>query len=423
MNQYCIKIVILLLPLIALGYCEQSSDNSYVNNISENNKNQSKYSTTTNQQHSIKNSQHYVSDMQELSDVVSEYVDDILKRDTINLLPGIAIQKKINTSDEAESRTADKSLISKIQQFTNNHVLTVNLARASTATGRLFFFKGLKKFMWPLFIGFQVVKTALLVLFLPSIIGSVGKIAAKGLPSLSGTISQFSQFSNPNQNAHVEQVDDLEFKDNSGNVDSDPEGTLNSVYQYAIPDMKNNFASQMYESAQANNAITRLGLDKVEMVEKMKTTGFSSKKDDFKIFHDIPSSSHLLMNYDPFYSPLLSRLDTIFQQLGLGAMSDEKCRAKLVCLMYSNPAKYAPYSNLVSAQLSRELNELRKPTSDNPDILRFFRYMRAAKDGQDGMECEIAYKECLTFNDMSGPAMINTYNDINKLVQARKLSV
>ncbi|KAL7019364.1 hypothetical protein ACKWTF_011097 [Chironomus riparius] len=277
--------------------------------------------------------------------------------------------------------------------------------------------------MWPLFIGFQVVKTALLVLFLPSIIGSVGKIAAKGLPSLSGTISQFSQFSNPNQNAHVEQVDDLEFKDNSGNIDSDPEGTLNSVYQYAIPDMKNNFASQMYESAQANNAITRLGLDKVEMVEKMKTTGFSSKKDDFKIFHDIPSSSHLLMNYDPFYSPLLSRLDTIFQQLGLGAMSDEKCRAKLVCLMYSNPAKYAPYSNLVSAQLSRELNELRKPTSDNPDILRFFRYMRAAKDGQDGMECEIAYKECLTFNDMSGPAMINTYNDINKLVQARKLSV
>lgn len=145
MNRYCIKIVILLLPLIALGYCEQSVGNSYVNtlnNISEN-KNQSKYSTTTtNQQHGIKNSQHYVSDMQELSNVVSEYVDDILKRDTINLLPGIAIQKKINTSDVAERRTADKSLISKIQQFTNNHVLTVNLARASTETGRLFFFKG-----------------------------------------------------------------------------------------------------------------------------------------------------------------------------------------------------------------------------------------------------------------------------------------
>lgn len=91
-------------------------------------------------------------------------------------------------------------------------------------------FLGLKKFMWPLFIGFQVVKTALFVLFLPSIIGSVGKIAAKGLPSLSGTFSQFSQPA-----AHIEQVDDLEFKDNSGNSDSDVEGTLNSVYQYAIP--------------------------------------------------------------------------------------------------------------------------------------------------------------------------------------------
>lgn len=128
---------------------------------------------------------------------------------------------------------------------------------------------------------------------------------------------------------------------------------MNLSFHAYSADMKNNFASQMYESAQANNAITRLGLDKVEMQEKIKTSGFSSKKDDFKIFHDIPSSSHLLMNYDPFYSPLLSRLDTIFQQLGLGATSDEKCREKLVCLMYSNPAKYAPYSNLVSAQLSR----------------------------------------------------------------------
>lgn len=107
----------------------------------------------------------------------------------------------------------------------------------------------------------------------------------------------------------------------------------------------------MYESAQTNNALKRLGFDKVMMVEK--NGGISAKRDDFKIFHDIPSSSHFLMNYDPFYSPLLSRVDAIFQQLGLGSNHDEKCREKLVCLMYSNPAKYAPYSNLISAQLSR----------------------------------------------------------------------
>lgn len=84
--------------------------------------------------------------------------------------------------------------------------------------------------MWPLFIGMQVVKTVLLVLFLPSIIGSVGKIVGKGLPSLSGT---FSQFSNPAANA--ETVDDLEFKDNSLNGDHDADGTFNSAYQYNIP--------------------------------------------------------------------------------------------------------------------------------------------------------------------------------------------
>ena len=118
-------------------------------------------------------------------------------------------------------------------------------------------------------------------------------------------------------------------------------------------DGKNNFATQMYQAAETNNALKRLGLDKVTMVEKSKNSGFSSKRDDFKIFHDIPSSSQFLMNYDPFYSPLLSRIDAIFQQLGLGLNNDEKCREKLVCLMYSNPAKYAPYSNLISAQLSR----------------------------------------------------------------------
>lgn len=74
------------------------------------------------------------------------------------------------------------------------------------------------------------------------------------------------------------------------------------------------------------------------------------KTEDFKVFHNIPSSSHLLANYDPFYSPLLSRIDSVFKQLGY---TTETCRERLVCNMYKNPAKYAPFSNLVSAQLSR----------------------------------------------------------------------
>lgn len=71
--------------------------------------------------------------------------------------------------------------------------------------------------------------------------------------------------------------------------------------------------------------------------------------------------------------------------------------------------------------VSRELNELRKPASDNPEILRFFRYMKAAKDGQDGEECTV-YKGCPALNtNQPSPALLTTFNEINKLVQARKL--
>ena len=79
------------------------------------------------------------------------------------------------------------------------------------------------------------------------------------------------------------------------------------------------------------------------------------KPHDFKTFQNIPSSSMLLTHYDPFYSPLLSRLDSVFHQLGYSA---EACRERLVCAMYRNPAKFAPFSNLVSAQLSRSVRAL-----------------------------------------------------------------
>lgn len=111
-----------------------------------------------------------------------------------------------------------------------------------------------------------------------------------------------------------------------------------------------------------NNGLSRYGSEKDAM---MMMTAYNTKNslnklmvngadnsDKFKVFQNVPASSLLLSNYDPFYSPLLSRLDSVFHQLGLGT-GNEMCREKVVCLMYSNPAKYAPYSNLVSAQLSR----------------------------------------------------------------------
>jgi hypothetical protein len=71
----------------------------------------------------------------------------------------------------------------------------------------------------------------------------------------------------------------------------------------------------------------------------------------------------------------------------------------------------------------RELNELRKPSTDNPEILRFFRYMKAAKDGQDGVDCIQLHPGCSSSSAPTSvqPPMIKTYHDINKLVQARRL--
>lgn len=79
------------------------------------------------------------------------------------------------------------------------------------------------------------------------------------------------------------------------------------------------------------------------------------------------------------------------------------------------------YNALYFYFLHRELNELRKPTSDNVEILRFFKYMRAARDGQDGKNCHNIHKKCSSFTDTEQPAMLTTFNDINKLVQARNM--
>lgn len=174
-------------------------------------------------------------------------------------------------------------------------------------------------------------------------------------------------------------VEDLDFKDNSYNSDQDfnmnmennaylpPLGIILKKYAQMVPlnflfpmfffldsQPAGTSYNMMYDANNANAALSRLGFggQRVTYVNTGNEYNRQQKRNDFKIFHDIPSSSLLLTNYDPFYSPLLSRLDAVFAQMGL-SNREEPCREKLVCLMYSNPAKYAPYSNLISAQLSR----------------------------------------------------------------------
>ncbi|GAB0087550.1 osiris 24 [Sergentomyia squamirostris] len=362
--------------------------------------------------------------LSQLGNMVLDWVDESLQRGHIEVFPGVTIERNHSVSHD-ESRSFS-SVQKRFRDFADSSVVNVDVARA-IGTARVFFFKGLKKMMWPLFIGLQVVKTALLALFLPSLIGSLGKIVGKGLSS----VSSFGQQQEP--------VEDLEFKDTSY-LDTDNNyvtGTGNTMTMgqnggtsFMQPDKYGNGGYGDGATSETQNNIVTFGPNGQKVSFMMSPDGgyyskfgngmMSAKRDDFKIFHDIPASSMLLTNYDPFYSPLLSRLDAIFQQLGLSA-GREACRQKLVCLMYASPAKYAPYSNLISAQLSRELNELKKPSSDNPDIMRFFKYMKAAKDGQDGVSCDMMHRDCLDLKDNTSPAMITTFNDINKLVHARKL--
>lgn len=145
MNKHFIKLVILLslMALVSIAKCELSRapqfnalhDSTILNKQQNNNKNSTRK---------------FSSDAAEFGEIMFEYFRDILKRDTINLSPGIAFERKSINDTSAKNRqwrqvshvSDATSLITQLRQFTNDHVLTVNLARASTETARFFFFKG-----------------------------------------------------------------------------------------------------------------------------------------------------------------------------------------------------------------------------------------------------------------------------------------
>ncbi|XP_044019053.1 uncharacterized protein LOC122859502 isoform X1 [Aphidius gifuensis] len=354
---------------------------------------------------------------------VSTFIKDLSETEPLNMSDTVLIAK--NNTETTKSTV--ENLFDGVHKFAKNYRMMIDLDKFSLnlqesrtffgGFGLGFLAFGLKKLFLPIMIGVQVVKTMLFALFLPSIIGSIGKFVGKG-------VSSFAQTS---QSVTAQPEETFEFKDNSDLYGDDymtkqPLGTLPAPPMYdetmiVQPSVKPD-SRLAYVNSRFSNPIFN---DRYYTRHQIEKQG-SSKKQDFKVFHDIPTSSLLLTNYDPFYSPLLSRLDAVFSRLG---HTTEGCREYAVCAMYRSPARFAPYSNLVSAQLSRELNELRRPSSDNPDVLRFFRYMKAAKDGQDGIHCEEAFSQCDVPRDdpslQQNQAMLATYQDIDKLVHARKI--
>lgn len=149
MDKYTAKLLILF-SLICLGSC--ASENGILKNSS---KGSTEVNTTATHapilnKHStdIKNTSEplrkYSSDMEEFRDIMLEYVEDVLNRNKINIMPGVYIEKKASnaTSHKIEKKSFEESLISTIKDFADTHILKVELARAMSETGRLFFFKG-----------------------------------------------------------------------------------------------------------------------------------------------------------------------------------------------------------------------------------------------------------------------------------------
>ncbi|XP_026754295.2 uncharacterized protein LOC113514410 [Galleria mellonella] len=381
----------------------------------------------------------------ELENEVENIVDSVLGNDRYEIIEGVEIkpidkeeksqlQKKNDVTSEGRALfskyTYEYRILQKLKNFVENHVLSINLPKAAKYIGFRSF--GLNKFFVPLLIGGQVlIKSILFAMFLPSILGSFGKILGKGISQLSATSSQASY---PPANTDDQIGYNNDNKDFMG-YETNPAGS------YAYPQDGNGFYNtDPNDNDLSNIDMSRYGDQKATYLPTKNgyyQNQINAASNNYKVFHKIPASSMILSNYDPFYSPLLSRLDGIFARLGLAptesmdggiqigaqSLSDvklESCREQLICLMYASPAKYAPYSNLISAQLSRELNELRRPVSDNPEILRFFRYMRAARRGQEGVDCMRAHPAC-SANAAPAHTMIAAYHDINKLVTARKI--
>ncbi|XP_052745048.1 uncharacterized protein LOC112056885 [Bicyclus anynana] len=381
-----------------------------------------------------------------LQNVLEKALDEAFEKDRYELIEGVELKaidsnnvtkrsrKSLEIKNEERalfsSYTYEYRLFQKIKNFIDTHIVSINLPKAVGLAGFRSF--GLKKFFLPLLIGVQIFKSILVAMFLPSLLGSFGKILGKGISQISAASSQASY---PPAN-----TDETAYNNDNGNFmgyETNPAAT----YAYS-PDMYGNMdGNDVNDQSSIDMSRFGAGGQKVTYLPTKNSyykNQMSTTSNNYKIFQKIPASSMILSNYDPFYSPLLSRLDGIFARLGLAptetttedstmiggqTLSDvklEACREQLICLMYSSPAKYAPYSNLVSAQLSRELNELRRPVSDNPEILRFFRYMRAARRGQEGTDCMTSHPACAT-NTAPSHTMIAAYHDINKLVTARKL--
>ncbi|XP_050685145.1 uncharacterized protein LOC126979714 [Leptidea sinapis] len=93
---------------------------------------------------------------------------------------------------------------------------------------------------------------------------------------------------------------------------------------------------------------------------------------------------------EKFYGSLLDKVDTILNPLGA---IESGCKERAICSLYRDPFNHAPYSNLVSNELSKDSSEL-LPPADSKMALNYYRYVQAARDGQEQKDCLSLYPNC-----------------------------
>ncbi|XP_041985527.1 uncharacterized protein LOC121737862 [Aricia agestis] len=95
---------------------------------------------------------------------------------------------------------------------------------------------------------------------------------------------------------------------------------------------------------------------------------------------------------EKFYGTLIEKVDAILNSIGV---SEPGCRERAICALYKDPFKHSPYSNLVSNELSKDSSEL-VPPAESKMALRYYKYVTAAREGQENKDCHSLYPHCIT---------------------------
>lgn len=100
----------------------------------------------------------------------------------------------------------------------------------------------------------------------------------------------------------------------------------------------------------------------------------------------------LCFNCDDDINNLLNGILTERQRIRLTGFWPHVWR--IICEGVSSSLRTLFNHILMTFSLSRDASELQKPTTTNVAVVRFYRYVQAAREGQDQRDCLRIYQNC-----------------------------